>query len=509
MELVTEIIYNKLIEKYKLVEASYFHNPRIKSPLIYTGGYLQENYIYIMDTVEISNLRDVPSNTAIICLGVSDIINPQFDLITLLDDIDTRVIFNDVMDIFNFFNKWDSDINELSYDYSGIRDVLDYSHTIMDGALVVTDVYFNIVAYTKDFLHNKEYFESSDYHRAPPHIIKELLEDPEYSKLESESKAFVYPSYPCDNTSLCFNFFKNNVFCARLMLIRDVHEYNYLHYFLLEHIGKKLSRIFSKVSTFSLPTPIYNNLRLVIKNMLVDKNFDLSVIQQPLQKVGWENDQEYLIIYIKSYFQKKELITSPYLCSQLELMWPYSCAIEFESGIALIINVSLCPEAKNNDSFKSLALFLREGLFKAGISKKFNNISNVYSGYQQAIAALDIGNIKDEMLWYYKFENYVLDYIIGNSSSKIDVSSLCHNGLLNLIKYDEEKNSDLYHTLKVFMVEKYNATRTAQKMFIHRTTLIDRINKIQKIGEINLDDWNERLHLMISIEILDETHMIK
>ncbi len=500
MNLITEIVYNKLSHHYSIKKSWPFKNAILKSPLLYAGGFLKEHYLYVMTASDINKQKKLPANLAIICLGDLELDETMIDLMCVPENTDLRTLFNDVQNIFTEYDEWDDLLNDLSYDYDGIKNILIASRSVLNGTLVIADVFFNIVAYTKDFLRNDEYIDASEPHRAPPNIIKILLEDSELTQLEALTEVFIYHDYN-HGTSLCFNIFKNQQYYARLMLLKENFDYQQEHFFLLEHIGKKLNRIFAQVSTFSLPVPIYNNLRLVINDLLGEQHFDLSVIKQSLEKVDWLIDQDYQFIYIKPYFQNQHFPNAAYLCSQLEQMWPNSCANEMDGNIVVVINVTLGTTP--NTLFRDLAVFLRDGLFKAGISRCFNGILNLKSGYHQAVSALEIGNIKNEMFWYYQFDDYILDFIITNSVNLISSESLCHHGLLTLIRFDEEKHTDYYNTLKTFMTEKYNSTHAAEKLYIHRTTLIDRIVKIQEIGKINLDDWNQRIQLMLSFEILE------
>ncbi|MCC8162191.1 MAG: helix-turn-helix domain-containing protein [Lachnospiraceae bacterium] len=53
-------------------------------------------------------------------------------------------------------------------------------------------------------------------------------------------------------------------------------------------------------------------------------------------------------------------------------------------------------------------------------------------------------------------------------------------------------------------VNERNATQTARDLFIHRSTLLYRLERIQKLTEVNLDDPKERLVLRVSYYILEE-----
>ena len=50
-----------------------------------------------------------------------------------------------------------------------------------------------------------------------------------------------------------------------------------------------------------------------------------------------------------------------------------------------------------------------------------------------------------------------------------------------LLKYDTENNTELTQTLLKFLECKFNISETAKGLYIHRNTLINRMNKIKEL----------------------------
>lgn len=78
----------------------------------------------------------------------------------------------------------------------------------------------------------------------------------------------------------------------------------------------------------------------------------------------------------------------------------------------------------------------------------------------------------------------------------------CEPGILLLKKYDGDHGTDFFDTLRVFLENDRNIAHTAQKLYVHRSTLLYRLEKISKITGLNLDDYGVRFKVMLSIEIL-------
>ena len=68
---------------------------------------------------------------------------------------------------------------------------------------------------------------------------------------------------------------------------------------------------------------------------------------------------------------------------------------------------------------------------------------------------------------------------------------------------DREKNTDYYHTLRVYLENERSIPRTSEALIIHRTTLQYRLEKIEQLTRLNLDSEDVRIYLMLSYKILN------
>nr|WP_320025299.1 helix-turn-helix domain-containing protein [uncultured Acetobacterium sp.] len=74
--------------------------------------------------------------------------------------------------------------------------------------------------------------------------------------------------------------------------------------------------------------------------------------------------------------------------------------------------------------------------------------------------------------------------------------------LLRLQDYDLKNHTDYVHTLQVFLDNNLNAVQTAKDLFIHRATIIYRLEQIKEISETDLKNKNDLLHLHLSFELI-------
>lgn len=145
--------------------------------------------------------------------------------------------------------------------------------------------------------------------------------------------------------------------------------------------------------------------------------------------------------------------------------------------------------------YKTLNLEL---IFGIGI-KVFNSL-NLKNSYLQAKNALNKGEVKDDInfiKYYVPLE--ILDLMQSISSEKIN-SFVIHN-LGPLANPKDKYLLDLQKTLEIYLNCNCDITRTAEELFVHRNTVIYRIEKCEEILGIKIDPSSLNHGLVLSLKL--------
>ena len=70
-----------------------------------------------------------------------------------------------------------------------------------------------------------------------------------------------------------------------------------------------------------------------------------------------------------------------------------------------------------------------------------------------------------------------------------------------LVEYDEQHNSSLVKTIDAYFDHHGNISQTAESLFIHRNTLLYRLDRIQELTGHDLNQANMRLALHLSLKL--------
>ena len=81
--------------------------------------------------------------------------------------------------------------------------------------------------------------------------------------------------------------------------------------------------------------------------------------------------------------------------------------------------------------------------------------------------------------------------------------SFAYDTLKPIIAYDYFHKSEYLHTLRVFLANECKISETAEKIFIHRHTLKNRLNRISSLCSVDFDEYFTRMHYSIALMVYD------
>ncbi len=73
-----------------------------------------------------------------------------------------------------------------------------------------------------------------------------------------------------------------------------------------------------------------------------------------------------------------------------------------------------------------------------------------------------------------------------------------------LEKHDRERRSDLVRTLRTYFAVGANASEAADRLFLHRNSMLYRLARIEKLTGLDLKDTRARLALQFGLLYIDE-----
>lgn len=100
---------------------------------------------------------------------------------------------------------------------------------------------------------------------------------------------------------------------------------------------------------------------------------------------------------------------------------------------------------------------------------------------------------------------YIIDLAIKQylrDPANTDVMCLVHPAIVLLTRYDAENDTNLRETLYHYLMCDRNLVKTAAVTYMHRNTVLNKVNKITKLIQLDLDDARLRQKLILSCQVI-------
>ena len=481
------------IEKYGGFSGDY----SISGVSLWTGGPANPDTLYLC-----IGMDPIPGTKALYIVMNGETPKGEGWYLTARDTEAVNVI-NSFFQVWLAFQQWRERCRDLARIRHDLAALLDAGAGYLGTDMVIIDREYR---YDGGSLSGK--FESNDFFSAGEDMDARAVEDlyvvnPRFDET-FRTDGLVYYPYPNDPDHILYyyNLRYDGLYLGRLLL-RIPGELDSL---CLRHLADGFGALVSECYSYhylrknqGMPRhSVYDAWKQILAGQTVDQEHT----DQRLASMGWRPDDRYRIAWLISngYFRSQE--TLKFYAVQLEQAFPACIAAQFDDGIFMLHNLD---RETDPDFRQKLADFLRENLLIVGISNVFSDFydSRRYAG--QGREALKLGLHRNPSLWRFEFRDYLSDYVMQQCLSQYSARDLCSERLGKLLRYDaDHPEMELTRTLEMYYNCKFNAAEAAKKLFIHRTTMFYRLNKIQEIADIDHDDPEARLHLMLSFALLRE-----
>ncbi len=135
-----------------------------------------------------------------------------------------------------------------------------------------------------------------------------------------------------------------------------------------------------------------------------------------------------------------------------------------------------------------------------GLGQKAAHVNQWRDSYQDAQQAVELAHRleTDEPLYIGDLGVYQL---LLRLSDREALLTFAQQTLGPLLDYDERNRADLVKTLEAFFACHGNLSQTAEKLIVHRNTLLYRMNRISEIANMDLDRPETRLGVHLALVI--------
>lgn len=237
------------------------------------------------------------------------------------------------------------------------------------------------------------------------------------------------------------------------------------------------------------------------------ESFYSAILYNLLDEPNISNTMEYITMSKIDFPAKMQVVVARFVrrmenryikrtfSMELERIFPKGYSVQYKSYIGILV-----PDVSEKQAQELARLAVNEDV-SIGVSWPFSNIAEFKRHFNQAVSSIKQAQRfgrANEVFDYSDFHYYDLLY---NYTGKIPLKHYCHPALRVLREYDKANNTELYVTLRTYLEHKNNLRATAEALFIHRNTLVYRINRINELLKLDLGNINVIYSLVDSFRI--------
>lgn len=465
---------------------------------------IEKDCLYIVNGCELTKSLLYNPDASFLCIGEPDIPNHESgcSLLWLPEDTNREELSAYLAELFYTYQKWLHTLERLALTDSPLEQFGQVSLPLFRQPLGLFHYNFLTLFYSYDEKYGKLPKNYSVYVENT-FVTEETMLSVEIddSLKKAMSETLPYYFYNADRQrSLCYNIWVDHKHIATVQIDEINHTFCERDTALLYLLGNAIGTSMMKNHLVNLS--LSTEFQKLIQTMLKRENIDLRRLQDELGKKGWKLTDNYACIVCcpnNESIPENALFVNGESFVQII---PNSIYIIFQNQILLFWNRTYTDLALYWASLKKLRIKLVNYNFIAGISNDFQGFEKLPYFYDAASTAIHHGSAQNPGQYLYYYESYMLSALYDRCLHDTSADVFIPSELLQLMQHDREKQGDSCKVLECLLRNNLNTTETANELFMHRNTVINRTTQLKEKYRMNLNNYEYRLKLMFAFELL-------
>ncbi len=448
--------------------------------------------IYICSAGQMANIvSNDPKRPLFLCAGKPEERTlHQFDVCVFPEQTNRQMLFNFVQRLFDRLDEWSEKLKEIAETGSDCTELLESAEEMLQNPVWLCDENRNTVARAERFYTelSTEYLSTS---------YKMLEDECDESKT---GKPFRVKAAK-DTELLCARF---SAAGARFMLFCASTERPFYgsDEVVFENLSGFVKMMLSehKISVRALRQNRKNDYIELHLRALLDQTSSENDAISLLSAQGWVKDGSYLTIAAETVSGDMRPSRIHTICDRMESAIKGCCAFLYHPVLTAVIKVE---EQDLDKVIDAIHEFSDNEKLRVGISGPIEGFSFLPQLFNQAKFALNIAS--DSAQTILCFEEAADDYILRKATENLPIELICLRSVWNMVQYDMEHGTNYIETTAEYVKNHFNAVKTANALFIHRSTFLYRLERIQTQFGLKLEGENAMtLHFLLSIRLAEQ-----
>ena len=170
-----------------------------------------------------------------------------------------------------------------------------------------------------------------------------------------------------------------------------------------------------------------------------------------------------------------------------------------------VVLIRQMPEGTGIKDLNKIASTIEEALRSGGeptvvvgIGTVATHLRDLAKSYKEAQIAIEVGKVFDTEKYIINYENLGIGRLIYQLPT-----TLCEMFLMEVFKKNpiDSLDQETLFTIHKFFENNLNVSETARKLFVHRNTLVYRLEKIKKLTGLDLREFDDAITFKVALMV--------
>lgn len=291
-----------------------------------------------------------------------------------------------------------------------------------------------------------------------------------------------------------------NVWIAYMIMLEDGNSLLDIENECLQLVPGLISQELQKASFFKQNKGNFKAGFLL--ELILDERQNMQMLNRKLKQLKFELKEKFYVILIRYQQEFEKDITV--LADYFQPILTGNIYTIYQNQLVVLLNRHM-HEDMGEYVFSSLKRGGNAYKLAIGISREFYDVALTRRFYKQAERSIEYGlgipNARSQKPLYF-YHDHMLIEMLEICRSQENIMDFCHPNILRLIDYDQQNHTELTNTFYEWLEHKCNAQKTADALFIHKNTLIYRMERVKSIMENQLDTSWDLFNFYLSFRII-------
>ncbi|NLA87733.1 MAG: PucR family transcriptional regulator [Clostridiales bacterium] len=428
----------------------------------------------------------------------------QCDII-IIGQAELAEIINRMIVVFDKYHRWNEKLIKARHEQNPYQAILDAAHDMLRCPMFFGNKNLHIYAITRQYSKDQLYEEWDDVkalNTMPVRFLEKLKKMNMTKEYPNEVDPAVMPAWP--DTGFKYHIRSN------CYINKAIWGHFYIYWFkqdvspaipqLTRHVADVYGQLLQETQGINSDKyAVYS--RLV--ELLDGHNITADAIRPIYWSLKWEETDTLVLYKVSTTAVGYDRTLLYWLCdsfseiSAIAIMFPYN-----DSIIIIARDISKHTQAVR----ECISHHISVSDYHYGVSFSFMGLQNIVTFYKQAGYAIkhapDLGGK------CHAYKDCPLEGLASEMKSHLRWQDWVPPSLFRLIETDAAQGTEYYTTLYQLLVHKWHLGNAAKALYIHRNTLLYRLEKLERLLAVDIHSQSVQAYLRFCFLMMMEAYPI-